>query len=214
MKTMLLQNWMHQLARPTYFLELEMSPRQIWGRFLSIHLEKDEEDIKQMHKEGKLRGISKQFDWLTVDYNSCNSRELAKKIQMLSVKPEIVVVDHMGLFSSTQKDANAKLEEISQSLMELAIQQNVIVFAVSEISKTAMREGMDISSSRGSFRVAYNANKILSINPTKTPDGLVRSLTVNTTANREKESLRLELFPNNCKLVTPQNLPNGLPITV
>ena len=214
MKTMLLQNWMYQLARPTYFLELEMSPRQIWGRFLSIHLEKDEEDIKQMHKEGKLRGISKQFDWLTVDYNSCNSRELAKKIQMLSVKPDIVVVDHMGLFSSTQKDANAKLEEISQSLMELAIQQNVIVFAVSEISKTAMREGMDISSSRGSFRVAYNANKILSINPTKTPDGLVRSLTVNTTANREKESLRLELFPNNCKLVTPQNLPNGLPITV
>ena len=50
---MLLQNWMHQLARPTYFLELEMSPRQIWGRFLSIHLEKDEDDIKQMHKEGK-----------------------------------------------------------------------------------------------------------------------------------------------------------------
>ena len=116
----------------------------------------------------------------------------------------------MGLFSSTQKDANAKLEEISQSLMELAIQQNVIVFAVSEISKTAMREGMDISSSRGSFRVAYNANKILSVNPLKTPDGLVKSLTVKTTANREKESLTITLFPNDCKLKPVEALPNGL----
>ena len=210
MKTMLLQNWVHSLGRQTYFLELEMSPRQIWGRFLSMHLEKSDEEIKEMHRKGELRGISKDFDWLTVDYNSCDSRELSKKIQMLPIKPEIVVVDHMGLFSSTQKDANAKLEEISQSLMELAIQQNVIVFAVSEISKTAMREGMDISSSRGSFRVAYNANKILSVNPLKTPDGLVKSLTVKTTANREKESLTITLFPNDCKLKPVEALPNGL----
>ena len=201
MKTMLLQNWMNSLARPTYFLELEMSPRQIWQRFLSMHLEKEDCEIREMHRRGELRGISKKFDWLTVDYNPCNARELAKKIQMLPVKPEIVVVDHMGLFSSNQNDANAKLEEVSQSLMELAIQQNVIVFAVSEISKTSFREGMDVSSSRGSFRIAYNANKILSIQPSKTREGLVRQLTVSTTANREKEQLYVQLQPKNCKLV-------------
>ena len=206
MKTMLLQNWIYELKRPTYFLELEMSPRQIWGRFLSMHLEKDENDIKNMHRQGKLKGISKSFDWLTVDYNPCDARELAKKIQMLSVKPEIVVVDHMGLFSSTQKDANAKLEEVSQSLMELAIQQNVIVFAVSEISKTSFREGMDVSSSRGSFRIAYNANKILSLNPTKNSEGLISLVKVETTANREKEQLFLKLYPKNCKLVPAEKV--------
>ena len=200
MKTMLLQNWMHGMARPTYFLELEMSPRQIWSRFLSIHLGKEDEEIKQMHRNGKLKGISKDFDWLTVDYNPCNSRELAKKIQMCDIKPEVVVVDHMGLFSSNQQDNNAKLEEVSQSLMELAIQQNVIVFAVSEVSKSAFREGMDISSSRGSFRVAYNANKIFSVNPTKDSNGLVKTIRVETTANREKESLNLMLYPEGCKL--------------
>ena len=200
MKTMLLQNWMYDLKKPTYFLELEMSPRQIWSRFLSIHLQKEDEEIREMHKKGQLTGLSKEFDWLTVDYNPCNSKELAKKIQMCPVKPEVVIVDHMGLFSSNQSDNNSKLEEVSQSLMELAIQQNVIVFAVSEISKTAMREGMDISSSRGSFRVAYNANKIISVTPTKTADGLVAQLKIETTANREKESLNIKLYPKGCKL--------------
>ena len=199
MKTMLLQNWMYDLKKPTYFLELEMSPRQIWSRFLSIHLQKEDEEIREMHKKGQLTGLSKEFDWLTVD-NPCNSKELAKKIQMCPVKPEVVIVDHMGLFSSNQSDNNSKLEEVSQSLMELAIQQNVIVFAVSEISKTAMREGMDISSSRGSFRVAYNANKIISVTPTKTADGLVAQLKIETTANREKESLNIRLYPKGCKL--------------
>ena len=192
---------MYELAKPTYFLELEMSPRQIWSRFLSIHLEKEDEEIREMHKRGELNGISKQFDWLTVDYNPCNSKELAKKIQMCPVKPEVVIVDHMGLFSSNQSDNNIKLEEVSQSLMELAIQQNVIVFAVSEISKTAMREGMDISSSRGSFRVAYNANKIISVSPTKSQDGLISKIKIETTANREKESLYLNLYPKGCKLI-------------
>jgi hypothetical protein len=207
MKTMLLQNWMYELQKPTYFLELEMSPRQIWSRFLSIHLQKEDEEIREMHKRGELNGMSKKFDWLTVDYNPCNSKELAKKIQMCSVKPEVVIVDHMGLFSSNQSDNNVKLEEVSQSLMELAIQQNVIVFAVSEISKTAMREGMDISSSRGSFRVAYNANKIISVTPTKTADGLVSSLKIETTANREKEALNVTLMPRGCKLVKPDEQP-------
>ena len=85
---------------------------------------------------------------------------------MLPVKPEIVVVDHMGLFRSQQKDANMKTEEVSQALMELAIQENVIVLAVSEINKSSFKDGLDLSSSKGSFRVAYNANKILGLTST------------------------------------------------
>ena len=86
---------------------------------------------------------------------------------MLPIKPEIVVVDHLGLLKSKQKDANMKVEEASQALMELAVRQNIVVFSISEITKSAFREGMDVSSSKGSFRIAYNANKILSITPYK-----------------------------------------------
>ena len=86
---MLLQNWMYELKKPTYFLELEMSPRQIWSRFLSIHLEKEDEEIKEMHKRGELSGISKQFDWLTVDYSPCNSKELAKKYKCVQLNQKL-----------------------------------------------------------------------------------------------------------------------------
>ena len=42
-----------------------------------------------------------------------------------------------------------KVEEASQAIMELAVKHNVVVFAVSEVSKAAFKEGMDIASSRG-----------------------------------------------------------------
>ena len=65
----------------------------------------------------------------------------------------------------------------------------MVVFAISEITKSAMTEGMGISSSRGSFRIAYNASKILSLQPLKGLDGAIKSLTIRTEANRERGSL-------------------------
>ena len=183
MKTMLLQNWLNGLKAKTYFLEMEMSPRQMMMRFAMMETGLEEEDIYKMYKEGE--SIADKFKWLTADYNPCRAFELQKRIQMQASKPDIVVVDHMGLFHSAHKDNNMKVEEASQALMELAIQNNVVVFAVSEIGKESFREGQNIASTRGSFRVAYNANKILVVRAKKNPDGLVQHVNVETIANRE-----------------------------
>ena len=94
-----------------------------------------------------------------------------------------------------------KVEEASQAIMELAVRQNLIVFAVSEVSKSAFKEGMDISSSRGSFRIAYNANKVISINPFKNKEtGLVEMLDIKSDKNREKEHLYARLTVNNVRI--------------
>ena len=106
----------------------------------------------------------------------------------------------MGLFKSRQRDANMKVEEASQCLMELAVKHNVIVFAVSEVNKMAMKEGMNIASSRGSFRIAYNANKLLSLKPYKNDDGLIEYLEISSTKNREKEQLQVRLSVNNTRI--------------
>ena len=199
MKTMLLQNWMTQLKVPTLFIEMEMSPRQIWSRFVQIEMGWDEEQLKDHYKSGK-NGMGEKFDWLTVDYNSPHPFELQKRVQMLPVKPEIVVVDHMGLFKSKHKDINMKMEEASQCLMELAVKENVVVFAVCEITKNAFHEGMDIASGRGSFRIAYNANKVLSLKPYKGENGMTQHLGISTTKNREKEQLDIKLKLNNLRM--------------
>ena len=192
MKTMLLQNLVNRFKRTTYFMEMEMSPRQMWMRFVMIENKWSEEELKDYYSK-YANGISKSFDWLTVDYSSCYPQELHKRILMLPKKPEIVVVDHMGLFKTQKHDNNMKVEEVSQSLMELAVQNNIIVFAVSEITKTAFTEGMNIASSKGSFRIAYNANKVLSLTPYKDENNLIKSLHLECTANRERENLDVHL---------------------
>ena len=192
MKTMLLQNLVNRFKRNTYFMEMEMSPRQMWMRFVMIENKWNEEELLQYYSQ-YANGISKNFNWLTVDYSSCYPHELHKRIMMLPQKPEIVVVDHMGLFKSKRQDNNMKVEEVSQALMELAVHNNIIVFAVSEITKTAFTEGMNIASSKGSFRIAYNANKVLSLTPFKDDNQLIKSLHLESTANREKENLDVHL---------------------
>ena len=196
MKTMLLQNLVNRFKRNTYFMEMEMSPRQMWMRFVMIENKWSEKQLREYYSK-YANGISKDFEWLTVDYSSCYPQELHKRILMLPRKPEIVVVDHMGLFKSQKHDNNMKVEEVSQALMELAVQNNIIVFAVSEITKSAFTEGMNIASSKGSFRVAYNANKVLSLTPFKDEDNLIKSLRLECTANRERENLDLQLPVNN-----------------
>ena len=200
MKTMLLQNWMVAFKRPTYFIEMEMSPRQIWSRFVQIEKNWSEEQLANHYKSFQ-NGMEKDFEWLTVDYAPPMAVELDKRISMLARKPEILVVDHLGLFKSSQRDSNMKAEEASQALLEAAVKHNIIVFAVSEISKQAYKEGMDIASSKGSFRVAYNANKVLSLKAWRDPDtGLVRELTIISDKNREKEQLNVRLKLNNLRI--------------
>jgi hypothetical protein len=199
MKTMLLQNWVNYWKKPTYFMEMEMSPRQIWSRFVMIEKGWKEEEIAE-HYRAMRNGITKNFSWLTVDYGSCYPAELQKRIAMLPYKPEIIVVDHMGLLRSQQRDNNMKVEEASQGLMELAVQNNIIVFAVSEITKQAFHEGMNMASAKGSFRIAYNANKLISINPIKDEKGQISQLHVKSEANRERETLNVKLWVEDVRI--------------
>ena len=200
MKTMLLQNWMVAFKVPTYFLEMEMSPRQIWSRFVMIETGWDENELVD-HYRSFQNGQDKHFQWLQVNYSPISARDLEKTIMTLPVKPRVVVIDHMGLFHSNLKDPNMKVEEASQAMMELAVKHNLIVFAISEINKSAMREGMGLSSTKGSFRTAYNANKLLSLIPRRSlTTGILEALDLRCEANRERENLNVRLTLDNVRI--------------
>ena len=201
MKTMLLQNWMVSFKVPTYFLEMEMSPRQIWSRFVQIENGWTEEQLRE-HYSSHQNGQDEKFQWLQVNYSPISARDLEKTIMTLPTKPRIVVIDHMGLFQSNIKDPNMKVEEASQAMMELAVKHNIIVFAVSEINKTAMTEGMSVASTKGSFRVAYNTNKLLSLVPRRSiTTGALEYLDLKCDANREREHLQVRLKLDNVRIV-------------
>ena len=179
-----------------------MSPRQIMSRLIMIEKGWDEKDI-EVHYSRNKNGLDVNFDWLKVDYNSCYPYEIEKRIQMMPNKPEVLVIDHLGLLRSRMKDNNMKVEEASQVLTELAVQYNLIVFVISEITKSAFHEGMNIASSKGSFRVAYNVNKVLSLQPLfdVSEKNLIKGLKLESTANREKETLYVDLSLDGLRLV-------------
>ena len=199
MKTMLVQNWVNALKRPTYFLEMEMGPRQIWQRFIQIDKGWNEDELRK-HYLNNQSSMTESFKWLNVDYSPCYPVELERRIDMMPEKPEIVIVDHMGLMLSKHKDLNMKMEEVAGALTELAIKNNIVVIAISEITKSAFAEGMNISSARGSFRIAYNASKLLSINARKDGQGVIKEMTLKTEANREKENLMVLLRPDGVQI--------------
>ena len=203
MKTMILQNWVNSLKKNTYFLEMEMSPRQVMSRFIMIEKGWNEDDIKEHFSKGENGILKDDFGWLTVDYSSCFPNELDYKLSMLPVKPEILVIDHMGLMNTKHKDLNMKMEEITKALTDIAITRNIVVFAVCEITKSAFYDGMNIASGRGSFRIAYSASKVLSLKPTKDVDGNIQSIQITTEANREKEQLNTTLFVDKLRLGLP-----------
>ena len=202
MKTMLLLNWINSFKKNTYMMELEMSPRQIMSRLVMIEKGWSDVDLENHYSSNK-NGIDSDFKWLKVDYNSCYPYEIEKRIQMMPSKPEILVVDHLGLLRSRMKDNNMKVEEASQVLTELAVQHDLIVFVISEITKSAFHEGMNIASSKGSFRVAYNVNKVLSLEPLFDikEKSLIKGIKLESTANREKETLYVDLSLDGLRLV-------------
>jgi hypothetical protein len=163
---------------------------------------KSYEEIENDLRNGDI-SYSEDSDWLTIDYKPCFPFELQKRIDLMRKKPEIIVVDHIGLMESNKYDMNAKMEEIMATLRDVAIKNNMIVFAVSEMTKESMntKNGVPaIAASRGSARIGYTANKVLQIKAYR-EQGEISYLILDCVANREKESLYVHLEPENCRLI-------------
>lgn len=204
MKTMLVQNIMQFFKKRTYFLELEMSPKQIMQRFVMIEMGWDKDQLASHYRQ-QGNGMDKRFSWLSTDFEPCYASELQKRIDLLPVRPEIVVIDHIGLMKAKGNDSNFRNEEVSQGLMELARRNDLIVFAISEISKSAFHDGgLDMASSKGSFRQAYNAHKILSLTPyhsdIDTERSKIKQLHVYTSKDREGETLNARFNVSGVKI--------------
>lgn len=202
MKTMLIHNWVAAFKKPTYFLEMEMSPRQMYIRHVQIRGGKTYDEIERDLRSGVI-DFKDDSEWLTIDYKPCFPFELQKRIDLMSVKPEIIVIDHIGLMESNKYDMNGKIEEIMATLRDVAIKNNMVVFAVSEITKEAMNSKNSvpaIAASRGSARIGYTANKIMQIKAYR-DNGEINYLILECVANREKEGLYVHLEPINCRLI-------------
>ena len=192
MKSMLLLNWLLDLNRKSYFMEFEMSSRQVGQRLSMIHNDWNEEQMKDHYKAGK-NGMP-PMKHIKFDYHSCYPWEIKKRLDAIEFEPEVIYIDHCGLMKSRFRDEISKDKDISEGIMNLANEVNCIVIGVWELSKNAFEHGINIASPAGSFRVSYNANKIIALKPIRPNDsGRIEYLELSTIKNREQERLNIRL---------------------
>ena len=192
MKSMLLLNWLHDLEKKSYFMEFEMSSRQVGQRMSMIHNNWNEEQMKDHYKAGK-NGMP-SMEHIKFDYHSCYPWEIKKRLEAIQFEPEVIYIDHCGLMKSRFRDEISKDKDISEGIMNLANEINCVVIGVWELSKNAFQNGIDIASPAGSFRVSYNANKILALKPIRPNDsGKIEYLELSTIKNREQERMNVRL---------------------
>tara|TARA_R100000008_G_scaffold86873_1_gene82265 strand:- start:5408 stop:7162 length:1755 start_codon:yes stop_codon:yes gene_type:complete len=197
MKSMLLLNWLNNLKKKSYFMEFEMSPRQIGARLSMIHNGWNEHQLKENYKKGK-RSLP-NMEHIRFDYQSCYPWEIKRRLEAMEFEPEVIFIDHCGLMKSRFRDEISKDKDISEGIMNLANDLKCVVIGVWELSKSAFHGDVNIAAPSGSFRVAYNANKILSLRPIRPNDsGIIEYLELTTIKNREQERM-------NCKLKVDTN---------
>ena len=196
MKSMLILNWLLAFKRHSYFMEFEMSRRQVMERISMIHNGWNTQSMIEHYKTGK-NGMP-EMNHIKFEFEPCFPWEIKKKLDVIDFNPEVIFIDHCGLMKSRFKDEISKDKDISEGIMNLAKDLNCIVVGIWELSKDAFKHGVDISSPSGSFRISYNANKILALKPIRGNEGAIQHLELITLKNREQERL-------NCRLDIDQN---------
>lgn len=191
MKSMLILNWVLAFKKQAYFMEFEMSRRQVMERLSMIHNGWDQETLINHYKSGK-NGMPEMRN-IEFEFEPCFPWEIKKKLDVIDFKPEVIFIDHCGLMKSRFRDEMSKDKDISEGIMNLSKDLNCIVIAIWELSKEAFKTGVDISSPSGSFRISYNANKILALKPIRGEEGSIQHLELITIKNREQERLNCRL---------------------
>ena len=191
MKSMLILNWLLAFKKRSYFMEFEMSRKQIIERISMIHNGWNQETLKNHYRTGK-NGIP-NMNHIKFDFEPCFPWEIKKKLDVINFNPEVIFIDHCGLMKSRFKDEISKDKDISESIMNLSKDLNCIVIGIWELSKEAFKSGVDIASPSGSFRISYNANKILALKPLRNGEGVIEYLELITLKNREQERLNCRL---------------------
>jgi hypothetical protein len=191
MKSMLILNWMLAFKKQSYFMEFEMSRRQVMERISMIHNGWNQESLVKHYKTGK-NGMPEMKN-IEFEFEPCFPWEIKKKLDVIDFKPEVIFIDHCGLMKSRFRDEISKDKDISEGIMNLSKDLNCIVIGIWELSKEAFKTGIDIASPSGSFRISYNANKILALKPIRGAEGAIEHLELITLKNREQERLNCRL---------------------
>ena len=147
----------------TLYLSLELSDWYMHRRSLQIVNDVDKEVASQEY-EALYKKSQDQLAHLSVQTVAPTIEQIRERI--LELQPSMVIVDYIDLVETPSKFSEYdQVKFISHSLSSMAVQQDIIIIQVSQVSRDYSRnEVLDLYAGKGSGAIENASRKVIGLN--------------------------------------------------
>ena len=148
---------------PTLFLSLELSDWYMHRRHLQIVADVSKEDATDNY-DGIYEKHKDELSHIVVQTISPTIKDIQTKIKEL--QPALVVVDYIDLIEVPRSRAEYdKIKHVSHSLSNLAVNMDVIIIQISQVSRNYSRNDvLDLYAGKGSGAIENASRKVIGLN--------------------------------------------------
>tara|TARA_R100001480_G_scaffold69699_3_gene80927 strand:+ start:1009 stop:2787 length:1779 start_codon:yes stop_codon:yes gene_type:complete len=178
------------------YISLEVNEKLMWRRFCQIAFNETKEEIVNHYLNDDITFVNEAKKKLGHLKVLTVSPEINNIIDVISsVQPKIIVIDTIDeIRVDYVNDSLLKMQKIISKLKEIAQKYEVIIFAVSHISKTAAYEGtLNRHSAKGDSAIEQKSDKLLGISA---PNPGSKARIVESIVARDESGFKLKCFFN------------------
>ena len=178
------------------YISLEVNEKLMWRRFCQIAFNKTKEEVVNHYLNDDIAFVIEAKEKLGHLKVLTVSPEINNIIDVISsVQPKIIVIDTIDeIRVDYVNDSLLKMQKIISKLKEIAQKYEVIIFAVSHISKTAAYEGtLNRHSAKGDSAIEQKSDKLLGISA---PNPGSKARIVESIVARDESGFKLKCFFN------------------
>ena len=166
-KTAFIQNVCAKLTTmKTLYMSLEVHSHLMYRRFIQIAMNKTKDEVNDIFKNGTSADVEQAEKSVEHIHIMTTSPEIKNIRQLVSDhQPKILVIDTIDAVRvDYMNDPLAKAQNVVNALKDIAQNQNVIIIAISHISKSASYNGvLDRHSAKGDSALEQKSDKLIGI---------------------------------------------------
>ena len=179
---------------PTLFLSLELSSWYVHRRHLQIVSGKSKDEVNSNYDE-LYAHYRDELEHLVVQTISPTVEGISDKVR--EIQPSLVVVDYIDLVDTPShvRGEYEKIKYISHGLSNLAVNNDLIIIQVSQVSREYSRnEVLDLYAGKGSGAIENASRKVIGLNGQS--DSKIRALRLFKNTDGELFDTTVEWTPN------------------
>jgi KaiC/GvpD/RAD55 family RecA-like ATPase len=146
---------------PTLYLSLELSDWYMHRRNLQIVSDLDKETVNKQYNEIFSKHAN-QLNHVQIQTIPPTIGQIKEKV--MELQPSVVYVDYIDLLETPYKDEYSQIKYISHQLRSMAVNMDIIIIQVSQVSRQYSREEiLDLYAGKGSGAIENASSKVIGI---------------------------------------------------